>query len=63
MNLVDSGDAVVKNVILTLEKINGFSSRKNGKIKCYVTDDPSLFDDIASSFCLKKQSRQFKLTL
>ena len=33
VNLVDSGDAVVKNVILTLEKINGFSSKKNGKIK------------------------------
>ena len=39
-----------------------FHQGKMGKIKCYVTDDPSLFDDIASSFCLKKQSRQFKLT-
>ncbi len=63
MNLVDSGDAVVKNVILTLEKINGFSSRKNGKIKCYVTDDPSLFDDIASSFCLKKTEQAIQIDL
>ena len=63
VNLVDSGNAVVKNVILTLEKINGFSSRKNGKIKCYVTDDPSLFDDIASSFCLKKTEQAIQIDL
>ena len=63
VNLVDSGDAVVKNVILTLEKINGFSSRKNGKIKCYVTDDSSLFDDIASSFCLKKIEQAIQIDL
>ena len=31
VNLVDSGDAVVKNVILTLEKINGFHQGKMGK--------------------------------
>tara|TARA_B100000900_G_scaffold343123_1_gene306722 strand:- start:903 stop:1697 length:795 start_codon:yes stop_codon:yes gene_type:complete len=63
VNLVDSGDAVVKNVMLTLEKINGFSSRKNGKIKCYVTDDPSFFDNIASSFCLKKTEKAIQIDL
>ncbi|MDC3166135.1 glutamate racemase [Candidatus Marinimicrobia bacterium] len=63
VNLVDSGDAVVKNVILTLEKINGFSSGKNGKIKCYVTDTPSLFDDIASSFCFKKTEKAIQIDL
>ncbi len=63
VNLVDSGDAVVKNVILTLEKINGFSSGENGKIKCYVTDAPSLFDDIASSFCFKKTEKAIQIDL
>ena len=63
VNLVDSGDAVVKNVILTLEKINGFSSRKNGKVKCYVTDDPSLFDKIAGSFCVKKTEQAIQIDL
>ena len=63
VNLVDSGDAVVKNVILTLEKNKGFSSSKNGQIKCYVTDDPSLFDNIASSFCLKKTEQAIQIDL
>ena len=63
VSLVDSGDAVVKKVILTLENIKGFSSRKNGKINCYVTDDPSLFDDIASSFCLKKTEKAIQIDL
>ena len=63
VNLVDSGDAVVKNVILNLEKIKGFSSRKNGTIKCYVTDDPLLFDDVASSFCLKKTEQAIQIDL
>tara|TARA_B100000073_G_scaffold310639_1_gene283149 strand:- start:963 stop:1757 length:795 start_codon:yes stop_codon:yes gene_type:complete len=63
VNLVDSGDAVVKNVVLTLEKIKGFSSSKNGQIKCYVTDDPSLFDNIASSFCLKKTEQAIQIDL
>ena len=63
VNLVDSGDAVVKNVISTLEKIKGFSSRKNGKIKYYVTDDPSLFDDVSRTFCLKKTEKAIQIDL
>jgi len=63
VNLVDSGEAVVKNVILTLERIKGFSSRKEGRIKCYVTDAPSLFDNIASSFCLKKTEQAIQIDL
>ena len=53
----------VADAKLNLEKINGFSSRKNGKIKCYVTDAPSLFDDIASSFCLKKTEQAIQIDL
>ena len=63
VNLVDSGEAVVKKVISTLEKIKGFSSSQNGKIKCYVTDDPSLFNNVASRFCLKKTEQAIQIDL
>ena len=63
VNLVDSGEAVVKMVISTLEKIKGFSSSKNGKIKCYVTDDASLFNNVASRFCLKKTEKAIQIDL
>jgi len=63
VNLVDSGEAVVKKVILTLEKIKGFSSSQNGKIKCYVTDDPFLFNNVANRFCIKKTEQAIQIDL
>ena len=63
VNLVDSSDAVVKNVISTLEKISGFSSNQVGTIKCYVTDDPYTFNKIANRFCLKKIDQVIQIDL
>ena len=63
VNLVDSSDAVVKNVISTLEKISGFSSSQIGEIKCYVTDDPSSFNKFARRFCLKKIDQAIQIDL
>lgn len=63
VNMVDSSDAVVKNVISILEKISGFSSNQVGKIKCYVTDDPSSFNKIARRFCLKKIDQAIQIDL
>ena len=63
IHLVDSGEAVVINVISTLENMNGFSSGINGKIKCYVTDDPLLFNNIANRFCLKKTEQATQVDL
>ena len=63
VNLVDSGDAVVKNVISTLRKVDGFSSNQDGVIKCYVTDDPFLFNNIARRFCLKKTEQAIQIDL
>ena len=63
VNLVDSSDAVVKNVISNLEVISGFSSNRVGTIKCYVTDDPSSFNKIASRFCSKKIDQAIQIDL
>ncbi len=63
VSLVDSSDAVVKSVILTLKKISGFSSNRVGKIKCYVTDDPTSFNKFASRFCLKKIDQAIQIDL
>ena len=63
VNLIDSSDAVVNTVILTLEKISGFSSNQVGTIKCYVTDDPFSFDKIANRFCLKKIDQTTQIDL
>lgn len=59
----DLGEAVVKMVVSNLDKINGFSSNQNGKIKCYVTDDPSLFNNVAGRFCLKKIEQAIQIDL
>ena len=63
VNLVDSSDAVVKNVISNLEAISGFSSNQVGNIKCYVTDDPSSFNKIANRFCSKKIDQAIQIDL
>ena len=63
VSLVDSGDAVVKNVLSILKKIKGFSPKKEGKINSFVTDDPHLFDSIASRFCLKKIDKAIQIDL
>ena len=63
IHLVDSGEAVVKNVISALEKMKSLSSNSNGQIKCYVTDDPSLFNSIASRFCTKKPEQAVQIDL
>ena len=63
VNLVDSSDVVVKNVISTLEKISGFSSNQIGKIKCYVTDDPSSFNKFANRFCSKKIDQAIQIDI
>tara|TARA_B100000427_G_C15514038_1_gene597451 strand:+ start:1833 stop:2627 length:795 start_codon:yes stop_codon:yes gene_type:complete len=61
--LVDSGEAVVFNVISVLEKMKGLSIGENGEIRCYVTDDPSLFNNLASRFCLKKTKHTIQIDL
>ena len=63
VNLVDSSDAVVKNVISTLEKNSGFSPNQVGKIKYYVTDDPSSFNKFANRFCLEKIDQAMQIDL
>ena len=63
IHLVDSGEAVVDNVITELEKMNGLSSSAHGQIRCYVTDDPSLFNNIASRFCLNKPEQAAQIDL
>ena len=63
VNLVDSSDAVVKNVISNLEAISGLSSNQVGTIKCYVTDDPSSFNKIANRFCSKKIDQAIQIDL
>ena len=63
IRLVDSGEAVVKNVISSLEKMKGLSSINRGQIRCYVTDDPSLFNSIASRFCTKKPEQAVQIDL
>ena len=63
VNLVDSSDAVVKNIISNLEATSGFSSNQVGNIKCYVTDDPSSFNKIANRFCSKKIDQATQIDL
>ena len=63
VNLVDSGGAVVKSVLSILKRIKGFSPKKEGKINCYVTDAPHLFDNIANRFCLKKIDKAIQIDL
>ena len=63
IRLVDSGEAVVKNVISALVKMKGLSSNARGKIRCYVTDDPALFNNIASRFCMKNPEQAVQIDL
>ena len=63
IRLVDSGEAVVKNVISEVEKMKGLSSSTRGKIRCYVTDDPTLFNNIARRFCMKNPEQAVQIDL
>ena len=55
--------AIEDNVILSLQKMEGISSNIQGQIKCYVTDDPSLFNNVASRFCMKKPEQAVRIDL
>ena len=50
ITLVDSGNATAKAVASELHNHKLISTDKNGKIQCFVTDDPKSFDILASRF-------------